>query len=102
MNYEAASIIFFDFFVIFVTLCEVGSKFAENLARPAVGTEQAASGRSYGLGVRGSHNTYLRYYQSLMYIGLPTSDTLHKKPWRIGSGRRSSLSRYLRTTPSLP
>jgi hypothetical protein len=21
-----------------------------------------------------------------MYIGLRTSDTLHKKPWRIGSG----------------
>jgi hypothetical protein len=27
-----------------------------------------------------------RYYRSLMYIGLRTSDTLHKKPYRIGSG----------------
>jgi hypothetical protein len=27
-----------------------------------------------------------RYYRSLMYIRLRISDTLHKKPWRIGSG----------------
>jgi hypothetical protein len=26
------------------------------------------------------------HYWTLMYIGLPTSDTLHKKPCRIGPG----------------
>jgi hypothetical protein len=31
-------------------------------------------------------NRAARYYQSLMYIGLRTCDTLHKKPCRIGSG----------------
>src|SRR5215211_6886737 len=32
------------------------------------------------------HNTSGRYYQRLMYIGLRTSDTLHKKPCHIGQG----------------
>jgi hypothetical protein len=34
----------------------------------------------------GGHNTSGGYYLILMYIGLRTPDTLHKKPWRIGSG----------------
>ena len=33
----------------------------------------------------GGHNTSERYYRGLMYLGLPTSDTLRKKPYRIGS-----------------
>jgi hypothetical protein len=32
------------------------------------------------------HNTAERYYRSLMYFGLRTSDTLHKKSCRIGAG----------------
>jgi hypothetical protein len=32
------------------------------------------------------HNTGGRYYQSLMYIMLRTSDTLHKKPCCRGPG----------------
>ena len=38
------------------------------------------------LGLQGNPNTYLRCYQYLMYIGLRTSDTLHKKFCRIGLG----------------
>ncbi len=35
---------------------------------------------------RRGHNTLGRYYQSLMYDRLRTSETLHKKPCRIGAG----------------
>jgi hypothetical protein len=30
------------------------------------------------------HNTFNGHYQSLMYAGLRTSDTLHKKDCRVG------------------
>jgi hypothetical protein len=42
--------------------------------------------RSGRLGLQGNPNTYLRCYQYLMYIGLRTSDTLHKKFCRTGLG----------------
>src|SRR5215217_6532067 len=47
-------------------------------------------------------NTCPRYYQSLMYVELRISETLHKKPCRVGPGlcelprtpsRRSSVER---------
>jgi hypothetical protein len=45
------------------------------------------------------HNTACRYYRSLMYIGLRTYDTLHKKARWIGPGL-CELRRNLNTRSS--
>jgi hypothetical protein len=58
--------------------------------------EKAPVRRAYP---RRGHNTAGRYYRSLMYIGLRTSDALHKKICGIGPGlgelRRIPLPRTL-------
>jgi hypothetical protein len=46
--------------------CELGANFAQDVAFPSVGTQEAASGRSYGLDLQDSHKTCLRYYRFLM------------------------------------
>ena len=69
MNLERAGV-FLAVFVFPTPVYELGVTFAQNVASLSIATEQAASGRSYGLGPRGSHNTYERYYQSLMYVRL--------------------------------
>src|SRR5829696_202191 len=42
--------------------------------------------RSRGPTCRRGHNTFSRYYQSLMYAELRTFETIRKKPCRIGPG----------------
>jgi hypothetical protein len=56
------------------------------VASLSIATEQAASDRSYGLGLQGSHNTSSAYYLLLMYAELRTSEFLHKKPRRTEPG----------------
>jgi len=93
MNYEAASIIFFDIFVIFVTLCEVGSKFAENLARPAVETEQAASGRPIAPVRRAYPRSIIRPVGITGFLFMTLHEgpfSVHKKPYRTGGRQEKS------------
>jgi len=68
MNLEGVGLFFRHYFDFPQHFCELGANFAENVASLSIATEQAASGRSYGLGLRESH-TCLRYYLFLMYEG---------------------------------
>jgi hypothetical protein len=84
MNFEGLGFFFRHIYCFPQHSCKLGGSFAKNVASPSIAPERAASGWSYGLGLpRKGHNTSNRYYRVLMYIGLCTSDTLHKKPCRI-------------------
>jgi len=60
MNFEGVGSFFPNFL-------RVGANWAESVASPTIATEEAASGHSYGLGLRGSHNACRGYYLILMY-----------------------------------
>lgn len=72
MNFEDVSGSFSTYLSLFAAFLRVGSELRrEHVASPSITTEQGASGRSYRLDLRGSHNTYLRYYLFLMYDDRP-------------------------------
>jgi hypothetical protein len=52
-------------------------------------------------GNHGDHDTFSAYYHNLMYAGLRTSDTLRKKPCRIGPGLcETSMRRHFLSRPT--
>jgi hypothetical protein len=64
-----------------LTRCSQSEGTSENSVKAKFGSAPARS--AY---LRRDHNTAGGYYRSLMYDRLRTSDALHKKPCRIGSG----------------
>jgi hypothetical protein len=66
MNFEAVSVSSSVFLLFLETFAELGAHLAENVGSPSIAPEQAASGRSHGLGLQGSPKTSSRYYQNLM------------------------------------
>jgi hypothetical protein len=66
MNFEGIGRPFSDIFVISAVFLRVGSQLRrERGSRPSARTKEAASDRSYGLGLRGSHSICQRSYHFL-------------------------------------
>ena len=72
MNFEGVDVKISDFLLSSEAFVRIGSEHRREVAFPSVGTQEAASGRSYGLDLQDSHKIWLSNVLSWSAVPLAT------------------------------